>query len=465
MKAFPILIVIFLAAKIMIGQVTFIIDSLPAYTPPEDTLFIAGDFQGWNPGDPEFALQKNEENKWFITWNDVGAGINIQFKFTRGDWSRVEKGPNGEEIPNRTYTTVVGDTVYFIIYNWADFGGGGTSTAAENVEVMDEDFYMPQLDRNRRIWLYLPPDYYSSTDHYPVIYMHDGQNLFDAVTSFVGEWEVDETLNDLHDAGYEVPIVVGIDNGGNERINEYTPWQNPQYGGGLGDLYMEFIVETLKPFIDENYRTLPDRENTAIWGSSLGGLISYYGILKYQDIFGKAGIYSPSYWWSDSVWVLPAEVGYQQDMKVYQMTGSLEGGSMVQDTWTMHDTLLNFGVTEQNISTKIVEGGEHNEQLWREDYAEAYLWLFSVYASDISEQNISNSITIYPNPVKDNFYFYELPNEQLFNLVIYDLSGRELFHNKHDVKNAVDVSHLKPGVYMLVIESGGKVYRGKIVKQ
>jgi len=449
----------------MIGQVTFIIDSIPEYTPPEDTLFIAGDFQGWNPGDPEFALQKNVENKWFITWNDVAAGLNIQFKFTRGDWNRVEKGPNGEEIPNRTYTTVAGDTIHFIIYNWADFGGGGTSTATENVEVMDEDFYMPQLDRNRRIWLYLPPGYNNSTDHYPVIYMHDGQNLFDVITSYVGEWEVDETLNDLHDDGYEVPIVVGIDNGGAERINEYTPWFNPQYGGGMGGFYIDFIVETLKPYIDENYRTLTDRDNTAIWGSSLGGLISYYGILKYQDVFSKAGLYSPSYWWNDSVWSFPSEVGYQEDLKVYQMTGSLEGGTMVPDTWAMHDDLLNFGITEQNISTKIVEGGQHNEQLWSEDFAEAYLWLFSAYANDITEQKISKTFIVSPNPVIDNFSFQKLPGNQLHNLIIYDLSGRMLLRKRHNASELVDVSLLQSGLYILELESEDIIYRAKFIKQ
>ncbi|MDB4303606.1 alpha/beta hydrolase-fold protein, partial [Desulfosarcina sp.] len=187
MKITTSFIVFLFILKISLGQVTFIIESLPSYTPPEDTLFIAGDFQAWNPGDPAFALQKNLDEKWYISMESVPAGLTIKFKFTRGDWNRVEKGPNGEEIPDRSYTAVIGDTVYFTIDNWADFGGGGTSTAAENVEVMDEDFYMPQLDRNRRIWLYLPPGYDNSTHHYPVIYMHDGQNLFDAVTSFVGE--------------------------------------------------------------------------------------------------------------------------------------------------------------------------------------------------------------------------------------------------------------------------------------
>ena len=296
------LLLMILGFLAMEAQVTFIIDSLPAYTPPEDELYIAGSFNGWNPGDINNKLDTNDEGLWEITLDGFSDGLTIDFKFTRGDWSKVEKGPNGEEINNREFTFGNGDTVNLIIYNWAD-QNGGQSTAAENVIIMDEEFEMPQLNRFRRIWLYLPPDYDQSSNEYPVLYMHDGQNLFDQFTSFAGEWEIDETLNRLVDQGYKVPIVVGIDNGGIYRIDELTPWNNPDYGGGQGDEYMAFIVETLKPFIDENYRTLSDRENTGIMGSSLGGLISTYGALKYQNIFSKSGPFSPAYWINnDSIW-------------------------------------------------------------------------------------------------------------------------------------------------------------------
>lgn len=446
------------------AQVTFTVDSLPDYTPPEDILYIAGDFQGWNPGDTNFVLQKNNEDKWFIQFDSVAEGTIIKFKFTRGDWGKVEKGILGEEIPDREFTYGNGESVSIIIYNWADYGGGN-STATENVEVMDEEFYMPQLDRSRRIWIYFPPDYDESENHYPVLYMHDGQNLFDTYTSYSGEWEVDETLNELFEDGYQVPIVVGIDNGGTERINEYTPWINSEYGGGLGGPYIDFVVETLKPYIDDNYRTLPDRDNTAIWGSSLGGLISYYGILKYQEKFSKAGVYSPSYWWSDSVWTFPCEMGLQQQMKIYQMTGSLEAGTMVPDTWTMNDTLLSFGISEENLSTKIIEGGQHNEQLWREDFAEAYLWLFHSFANDIKEYNYPRSIEVYPNPVSESFMLPDVNTKQTFQVLILDMSGRIVFKTIHSIGNSVNVVDLKPGMYLVEIKTDESIYRGKFIKQ
>ncbi len=280
------LLFLFLLASpgLLHSQVTFIIDSLPAYTPPQDTIYIAGNFNGWDPGDTAYVLSKNEDQKWYITLDSATEGTMIQFKFTRGSWETVEKGAQGEELGNRLFTYGNGDTVHVIIYNWAQ-GGGGGSTAADNVSVMADNFEMPQLGRTRRIWLYLPPDYATSGTDYPVLYMHDGQNLFDDSTSAYGEWHVDETLNTLYDQGSRVPIVVGIENGGEYRQAEYTPWEHPPYDGGDGDLYMEFIVQTLKPYIDLNYRTLPGRDYTGIMGSSLGGFISHYGALSIPGCF------------------------------------------------------------------------------------------------------------------------------------------------------------------------------------
>lgn len=464
MKILNLIICLIILIPSLFAQVTFTVDSIPEYTPSGDTLFIAGDFQSWNPGDPDFSLQKNNDGKWFIQLDSVAEGTTINFKFTRGNWGNVEKGINGEEIQDRQFTFGNGDSVNYIIYNWADYGGGG-STASENVEIMDEQFYMPQLDRNRRIWLYLPPDYHESVDYYPVIYMHDGQNLFDAYTSYAGEWEVDESLNELFDEGHHVPIVVGIDNGGNERINEYTPWPNAQYGGGQGALYIDFIVETLKPYIDENYRTMPERDYTALWGSSLGGLISHYGVLKFQDVFSKAGIYSPSYWFSDSVWSFAHEMGLQDEMKLYQMTGSLEGGSSVPDTWTMHDTLTNLGFSTNELSTKIVMGGQHNEQLWREDFAEAYLWLFDSYANEVIERFQTLDLKIVPNPVSENLILPDITEGETYQLFVLDLSGRIVYDKIYQRNEPIDVSNFHSGIYIIEMKSINQLYIGKFIKK
>ncbi len=143
--------------------------------------------------------------------------------------------------------------------------------------------------------MYFPPNY-SSGKRFPVIYMHDGQNLFDSASSFSGEWKVDEILDSLYKYHNFSCIVVGIYNGENQRSNELSPWHNDSLNvGGDGDKYAKFIVKTLKPFIDSHYRTLIDRENTVIMGSSMGGLMSLYLALQYPEVFGKAAIFSHHY--------------------------------------------------------------------------------------------------------------------------------------------------------------------------
>jgi predicted alpha/beta superfamily hydrolase len=157
----------------------------------------------------------------------------------------------------------------------------------------------PQLGNKRDLVVYLPPSYDKSERRYPVLYMHDGQNIFDAATSYVGEWQVDETMEALSNEGLEA-IVVGIPNAGVERLNEYSPFRDKEHGGGKGDLYLEFLTQTVKPLIDEEFRTLPRREHTGLMGSSMGGLISLYGYYRCPEVFGFAGVVSPAFWFGNS---------------------------------------------------------------------------------------------------------------------------------------------------------------------
>jgi metallo-beta-lactamase class B len=243
---------------------------------------------------------------------------------------------------------------------------------------------MPQLARTRRIWLYLPPDYASSTKRYPVIYMHDGQNLFDAATAYAGEWGIDETLDSLHAAGDRGAIVVGIDNGGTKRMDEYSPWKNERYGGGEGAAYVAFIVETLKPWIDAHYRTLPDRLSTAIAGSSMGGLISLYAILEYPHVFGRAGVFSPSLWFSPHIFGLAkASQPLRPDPRIYLVTGGLEiaqgerAGIYADDQTRLLDALTAVGFkTSTEVTASTPPDGQHAEWFWRREFPTAYRWLF-----------------------------------------------------------------------------------------
>jgi len=342
-----------------------------------------------------------------------GSGT-INFKSTRGTWDDVEKGLDCEEISNRSYTFGRGNIYQATVHNRADICGGN-HTSEPNVIVMDDNFYMPQLNRYRRILLYLPPDYYSSTKRYPVLYMQDRQSLFDASTSYFGEWEVDESLNNLFDDGDRGCIIVGVENGETHRINEYSPWVNNTHGGGEGGLYAEFIVETLKPYIDENYRTLSDRDNTGVIGSSLGGLISFYIGLKYQDIFSKIGIFSPSFWFSESYCTFAKETPKEYEMKMYFLAGGLESG-VVQKCYDIIDSLLLTGYTNDEIFMKTLSNGEHSEWLWRQEFPEAYLWLYE-NNNQLNRYKLSE-ISIFPNPSESIVYVNS--EEIIRNVLIYN---------------------------------------------
>lgn len=202
--------------------------------------------------------------------------------------------------------------------------------------------------------------------------MHDAQNLFDKSTAYSGEWQVDEALDSIS----AQVIVIGIEHGGEKRIAELTPFANDKYGGGDADAYLQFIVETLKPQIDLKYRTKSGAKNTAMMGSSLGGLVSYYAAVKYPNVFGKVGVFSPSFWFSEKIFTLTAEAD-KIKTKIYLLAGDNEGPEMVPDLERMNALLSTKRCDCKKLTKKIiVKGGMHNEKLWRENFLNAYLWLF-----------------------------------------------------------------------------------------
>jgi alpha-glucosidase len=247
---------------------------------------------------------------------------------------------------------------------------GQESTTAENVTTFD--IFSPELNVQKKIWVYLPQDYENSDKKFPVIYMHDAQNLFDNKTSFASEWEVDETLNKMN----AQIIVIGIEHGNDKRIDELTPYKNEKYGGGNGDNYIQFIIKTLKPKVDSIYRTKSNAKNTAIFGSSLGGLLSFYAAIKYPDVFGKAGVFSPSFWFSDEIYTL-MENAEKTKARIYFLAGEKESETMVAEVKKMEKLMdHNRCYCLKLNKTVIVEDGKHNEKLWRENFEEAVKWLF-----------------------------------------------------------------------------------------
>ena len=231
----------------------------------------------------------------------------------------------------------------------------------------------PELQTTKKIWIYLPKNYQTTKKKYNVIYMLDAQNLFDTKTSFAGEWQIDETLDSLN----AQTIVVGIEHGNQKRIEELTPFSNPKYGGGKADMYLEFIVKTLKPHIDLMYRTKKDSKNTTIFGSSLGGSFSLYAMLRYPKVFGKIGVFSPAFWINPELYEL-LKMAPKLKNKCYFLCGDAESEDMVLDLNKMYQLLDKNRCSCLHLSKKvIIKGGQHNEKLWRNGFANAYLWLMS----------------------------------------------------------------------------------------
>ena len=372
------LVTLFVAAqqKIRIG-----ISSLPAKNPDNSSIFIAGSFNGWNPQNKNFQFQKNERGYFLELSLNAGS---YEYKITRGGWDKVECTKEGKDVGNRTLKVDADAVIEVSVEGWKDMFAFSSqprkSTANKNVRIIDTAFFIPQLNRTRRVWIYLPPSYSASNKKYPVLYMHDGQNVFDDATSFSGEWGVDEAIDTLGLKTREC-IVVGIDNGGDKRLNEYCPYDfslngiaaNNKSNVGEGGKYVDFLVKTLKPFIDKKYRTLKDSKNTFTAGSSMGGLISMYAVLKYPNVFGGAGVFSPAFWVGQKIFDDIKAKGKKVNAKIYFYAGDEEGETMVPMTLRAFNEM--HKVSKSKMCEVIRAGGKHNEPRWRIEFPLFYEWM------------------------------------------------------------------------------------------
>ncbi len=278
-------------------------------------------------------------------------------------------------------------TIFIILLSGCD----NSATKPEDIPnngrlVTINDFSSTHLTPNRDIKVYLPASYHTSSETYPVLYMHDGQNIFTPGGPF-GCWFVENSYNDLVENNLinEV-IIVGIDNT-SDRMGEYTPTADPTYNGGNGDSYIAFLTNELIPYIDSNYRTKANKENRAIMGSSLGGLISFYAAWNNPNIFGMAGCMSSSFWWNDQH-LLKSVINYSGEkkaIKFYLDSGNAEGSdndrngasSMTEDSYSMamHLKTLNW-IYGKDLILHIDYLAAHNEAAWASRVHNPLLFFF-----------------------------------------------------------------------------------------
>ena len=350
-------------------------------TKKDDDIYVSGTFNNWNPKDPNCKLKPFAGGRKSIVLKDVSSG-NYAYKFTRGSFDKVECLADGREISDRVVDVSSDISVDVKIAGWKDEYPERPKrySASPQVKIIDTAFNIPQLDRKRRIWIYLPKGYATSGKKYPVLYMQDGQNLFNEQTAAFGEWGVDECLDTLQKNITSECIVIGIDNGGEKRISEYCPYDyslkntfSIPDSKGEGKEYVEFLVKNLKPYIDSKFRTMKGREYTYIAGSSMGGLISEYAILKYPDVFGAAGIFSPSFWIAPAIFEEASNSDSKELSRFYLYGGGKESNTMISDIEKMYEVLGKKNRYE--IARLINPIGEHKEKFWQQAFTAFYVWL------------------------------------------------------------------------------------------
>ncbi len=355
-----------------------------------DSLFIAGNFNGWNPADQRYRLHATN-GMASIRLTNLPAGL-LEWKFTRGSWYQVETGADGKDMQNRRLQLLRDTLADCVVQGWKnDARITPRHTATAQVQLMDSAFYFPALNRHKKIWIYLPPGYAKSKKRYPVLYMHDGQNLFDEALSAVSEWGVDESLDSLIARGLPAAIVVGIENGGSERMREYNAWpftwareEGPVAIAPAAEDYLQDLKDHLKPSVDKHYRTLPGRENTLTAGSSMGGLVACYAALKYPAVFGKAGVFSPSFWTAEGIVAFADSAAPLQQGKFFFYMGGREGERHLNNMSRVHQLL---GRRSASMIYCVVDPeGEHNEFYWRKWFPEFFRWAladgFNIITSD-----------------------------------------------------------------------------------
>jgi predicted alpha/beta superfamily hydrolase len=354
--------------------------TLELYTPSDDLrpIFVAGNFNDWTTRDERFKMQKVRDGHYQLQLQvALPAGEALEYKYVKGGWESEELGNDGHPATNRRTATHRGK-IMDVVPHWKQHGNWYDPQFYPDIRIVAKRFNIPQLRRRRRISVLLPWNYTQHPDrHYPVLYLQDGQNLFEDGAPF-GTWGVDKQLAYLAQHGKGDLIVVAIDHGGKERIREFSPYET-RFGDGMGRDYARFLAETLKPYIDKNFRTLGDRANTGVGGSSMGGLISIYAGVMFPEVFSKFMIFSPSLWVSQTIYLESLRFHHLSDTKIYFYAGGKESRGMVPSVRKFKNIIEKRGYRPDSVQFRleIDPEGKHNEARWGYEFPKAADWLFN----------------------------------------------------------------------------------------
>lgn len=349
-------------------------------TPVDDNrpVYIVGNFNNWHVDEQRFKLHRLTQGKFIFTFpTNMVLPKTLEYKYVRGGWENKELDEFGNTTNNRILKTYQGNTHDFVP-RWSNYGLTFNPSFFPKIKVINEEFVIPQLNKKRKVSILLPYNYHKNTEkRYPVLYLHDAQNLFNP-NSLYGNWAIDNKLAVLAEKGLGDIIVVAVDHAGIERVNEYLPIKNSQLGVSEGKKYVRFMAETLKPFIDNNFRTMADRSHTGMGGSSMGGLITAYAALMLPSVFGKFMVFSPSLWVARQVDFDSIPFFQPYATKIYVYAGGKEGSGMIPNVKKLRDSIKRQGFESNNVQIKLALDpvGLHTEVRWGEEFPKAIEWLF-----------------------------------------------------------------------------------------
>lgn len=347
-------------------------------TTDEDDLrpvYISGNFNNWRTQDPDFVMEQLGIYYYKFTFppNFVYPS-KLFYKFTKGDWSEVEIDNNGNRTENRStkiHDGIQKEHVPRWRKNWLPF----KQSFLPQVHLISDEFEIPQLNKTRKIWALLPHDYDKTDERYPVMYLQDAQNLFNEKAKY-GNWEIDKKLAVMSEYKIGKIIIIAIEHAEEDRVKEYNVGKTV-LGKGEGKKYIRFVTDTLKPFVDSNFRTKKEREFTGIGGSSMGGLVSIFSGLRNPEVYGKLMIFSPS------LWVVPelkisSPKNKATDTKVYLYAGGNESETMLEQVQKFKGNMMEnaFVKDVSRINLSINMQGKHSETYWSDEFPKAIEWLF-----------------------------------------------------------------------------------------
>jgi len=338
-------------------------------------VYISGNFNNWHTQDTNFLMTKIEDNLYQYEFPaDFDYPEELLYKFTKGDWSEVEIDAHGNRTENRSTKNNSGIQNEYVARwrkNWLPF----KQSFLPQVQLISDEFEIPQLNKTRKIWALLPHDYDKSDERYPVMYLQDAQNLFNESAKY-GNWEIDKKLAVMSEYKIGKIIIIAIEHAEEDRIKEFNVGKTV-LGKGQGKKYIRFVTETLKPFVDSNFRTKTEREHTGIGGSSMGGLVSIFSGLRYPEVYGKLMVFSPS------LWVVPklkmeSNSTNTDDTKIYLYAGGDESDTMIEHVKSFKDDVISseFVKDKMKINLSINMHGKHNETYWSDEFPMAIEWLF-----------------------------------------------------------------------------------------